>query len=126
MSFQTEYVNGMANRKDKQSEQGCAVSTPKRPKISGNIIMQGIKHRPDLAEAIIEARTPLPIDCSIMFEIVKAAFKGSESICQRKATTPIAITAGSSLKNFMTFAAPSEQITATQAKNIVPYLTQNL
>ena len=126
MLFQTEYVNGIASRNDKQSEHGCAVSTPKRPKTLGNIIMQGIKHNPDLADAIIEALTPLPIDCSIMFEIVKAAFNGSESICQRKAITPIAITAGSSLKNFMILAENIEQITATQAKNIVPYLTQNL
>ena len=55
-------MNGIASRNDKKSEQGCAVSTPKRPKTLGNIIMQGIKHNPDLAEAIIDARTPLPID----------------------------------------------------------------
>ena len=60
----------------KISDTDCVISTPVRPKSRGSISMAGIKNRPFLADAVMDAFTPFPMDWSIMLVITMNAFIG--------------------------------------------------
>ena len=109
---------------DRMSATAWVISTPARPKILGRIRISGIKKIPLRAEAVMEAFTPFPMDCSIIFVMTMQASKGSATACQRSATLPTAITSGSFRKKAMICGAKPKQNSAITVRNMVPWRTQ--
>ena len=103
----------------------CVISTPKSPKIFGRSRISGIKQMPFLADEVMDAFTPFPIDCSIILLMITIAESGKAQHCACSATFPTATTSGSSRNTVITSGAKIKQPTASTLRNTVPHLTQN-
>ena len=79
-----------------------------------------MKKMPLRADAVMEAFTPFPMDCSIMFVMTIVGSSGSAAACQRSATVPTAMTAGSFRKKAMMCGAKIKHRSAIVLRNIVP------
>ena len=84
----------------------------------------GMKKIPFLAEDAIDAFSPFPVDCSIMFVMTMVAINGSEIACARSATVPTAMTSGSSRKKLMICGANARHRAEAPVRMMVPYFTQ--
>ena len=115
---------GIATNKDSTSAQAWAISTPVMPRNVGRIRIIGIKQIPFLAEAVIEALTPLPIDCSIMLLMTIAPDKGSVQAWNLRAATPTVIAAGSFEKPEIMYGAKMKATAPIPTRTIVEYLTR--
>lgn len=65
----SDKANGIEIKRVQISATACVISTPVRPNKRGRMRIAGIKQIPFLEEAVMDAFTPFPIDCSIIFVI---------------------------------------------------------
>ena len=86
--------------------------------------MSGMKKMPLRADDVIDASTPLPVACSIMFVRIDDASSGSTAACQRSATAPMAMTSGSSRNQPTIGRAAKKQTAPATVIKMVPYFTQ--
>ena len=82
---------GTASIKESTSAQACVISTPNSPKNLGRIRIRGIKKIPFREEDVMEAFSPFPMDCSIIFARTMVAISGRVTACARSATVPTAM-----------------------------------
>ena len=87
--------------------------------------MRGMKNRPFREAARMLACHGLRIVCIIMLVYITTAPRGSVTNCQRKATRPTSITAGSWRKMAMMPDENRKPNTAQKTRNVVPKRTMN-
>ena len=104
---------------------GCASWMPVIPKKWERMSTNGIRVRPCLADAKIEALAALPADWSIIFDITIQELNGNVIAWKISAGAPTAITSASSRNRWINCGAKIIITIDVTTKNANEYFTQN-